>query len=127
MSQPSTMKEAQWLAGRLAALECFIARSAEWSLHFFRILRGSDPFRWGEEQCRAFDELKAYLANPATFISPTPGTPLLLYVATSPTAVSAVLVQEQSQEGKSVQLPVHFVFEALAGPKLRYTEVEKVA
>ena len=52
---------------------------------------------------------------------------LLLYIATSYSAVSAALILEREIEGKKKQLPVYFVSEALACSKLLYSELEKIA
>jgi hypothetical protein len=59
--------------------------------------------------------------------SPSPGAELLLYIATSSSAVSAALVEEKMVEGNLKQLPIYFVSEALNGPKLLYSEMEKMA
>ena len=65
----------------------------------FRSLRGAKDFAWGPEQAAAFASLKQYLTELAVLTSPDPSLPLLLYVAASPHAVSAALVQEQTVEG----------------------------
>ena len=52
---------------------------------------------------------------------------MLLYIATSYSTVSAALVLEREVEGKKKKLPVYFVSEALAGSKLLYSELEKIA
>ena len=59
--------------------------------------------------------------------SPDPKDVLLLYISASYSAVSAALVLEREVEGKKKQLPVYFVSEALAGSKLLYSELEKIA
>ena len=59
--------------------------------------------------------------------SPDPKDVLLLYIAASYSAVSAALVLERETEGKKKQLPVYFVSKALAGSKLLYSELEKIA
>lgn len=61
-------------------------------------------FDWGPEQQRAFDDLKQYLTKLTTLSRPSLGEVLLLYLATSPTTVSA-----------------------LSGAKLNYIELEKIA
>ena len=58
---------------------------------------------------------------------PLPSTPLLLYLAASPTTVSVVLVEEKEHENKMKQFLVYFVSEALSGAKLNYFELEKIA
>lgn len=105
----------------------FIARSAERGLPFFRILRNSDLFEWGPKQQQAFYELKQYLTKLTTLSKPSEGAVLLLYLAASPTAVSAALVEEKEEENKMTQFPIYFVSEALSGAKLNYLELEKIA
>ena len=99
MRPPSTKKEVEKLTGRLASLNRFISRSAEKSLPFFKVLKGSENFHWGPEQDKAFEDLKKYLENLAVMTSPSPGAELLLYIATSSPAVSAALVKERIVEG----------------------------
>lgn len=60
-------------------------------------------------------------------MTPPLGQELLLYLSASPAAVSAVLVLEDHSRVRPLQRPVYYVLEALAGPKTRYTELEKIA
>jgi ribonuclease HI len=53
--------------------------------------------------------------------------PLLLYIAASPNAVSAALVQEQDREGTIRQCPVYYVSEVLRTSKCNMTELEKIS
>jgi len=95
MRPPSTKKDVHKLTGRLASLNRFISRSAKKSLHFFKVLKGTENFQWGPEQDKAFEDLKKYLENLAVMTSPTPGAQLLLYIATSSSAVRVALVEER--------------------------------
>nr|AAT47106.1 putative polyprotein [Oryza sativa Japonica Group] len=123
MKPPSSVHEVQKLAGRIAALSRFLSKAAERGLPFFKTLLGAGKFDWTPECQATFDELKQYLQSPPALISPPPGSELLLYLAASPVAVSAALVQE-TEFG---QKPVYFVSEALQGAKTRYIEMEKLA
>jgi hypothetical protein len=123
---PNTKKVAQRLAGRLASLNRFISRSTERNLPFFEILKSAEVFQWGPAQQRAFEELKQYLIDLTTLTPPSPGAPLLLYVAASHSAVSAALVQERQDGQIKKQAPVYFVSEVLSVSKKNYTELEKV-
>jgi hypothetical protein len=67
------------------------------------------------------------MATKLMVTTPDPEAPLLLYIAASDHAVSAVLIQEKEEGAKVVQRPVYFISEALSGAKLNYTEVEKIA
>jgi hypothetical protein len=101
MEKPKTKKNIQKLNGRLVALNRFISRSAEWSLLFFKALKGKGTIEWGLEQSKAFAELKEYIEKMAILSPPSPSEPLLLYVAASKVAVSAALVQEvEAEKGK---------------------------
>ena len=100
MKPPTSRKQVQKLTRRLAALNRFIARSVERGLPFFRILRNTEHFEWGPEQQQAFEDLKSYLTKLTTLAKPLPSATLLLYLAASPTTVSAVLVEEKSTKIK---------------------------
>jgi ribonuclease HI len=126
MEPPSTKKGAQRLAGRLASLNRFISRSAERNLPFFEILKSPEVFQWGPAQQKAFEELKQYLIDLTTLTPPSPGAPLLLYVAASYSTVSAALVQVKLDGQVKKQAPVYFVSEVLSLSKKNYTELEKV-
>jgi hypothetical protein len=77
-------------------------------------------------QQKAFEELKQYLIVLTTLTPPSPGAPLLLYVAASHSAVSVALVQEKLDGQVKKQAPVYFVSEVLSPSKKNYTELEKV-
>jgi hypothetical protein len=126
MEPPSTKKGAQRMAGRLASLNRFISRSAERNLPFFEILKSVEVFQWGLAQQKAFEELKQYLIDLTTLTPPSPGAPLLLYVAASHSTVSAALVQEKLDGQVKKQASVYFVSEVLSLSKKNYTELEKV-
>src|SRR5699024_4453772 len=70
--------------------------------------------QWGPAQQKAFEELKQYLIDLTTLTPPSPGAPLLLYVAASHSAVSATLVQEKQDGQVKKQAPVYFVSEVLS-------------
>jgi hypothetical protein len=80
----------------------------------------------GQAQQKAFEELKQYLIDLTTLTPPSPGAPLLLYVAASHSAVSAALVQEKIDGQVKKQAPVYFVSEVISLSKKNYTELEKV-
>ena len=57
----------------------------------------------------------------------SPSEELLLDISTSGAAVSAALIEERVIKGALTQVPIYFVFEALNGSKLLYSEMEKMA
>jgi hypothetical protein len=127
MTPPRSTKDVQRLTGRLAALNRFISWSVEWSLPFIKTLRDAKDFAWGPEQAAAFESLKQHLSDLPILTNPDPSLPLLLYIAASPCAVSAALVQEQDREGTTRQCPVYYVSEVLTTSKCNMTELEKIS
>jgi hypothetical protein len=124
MTPSQSAREVQRLTGRLAALNRFISKSAEHSLPFLKTLSGTKDFSWGPEQAAAFESLKQHLSDLATLASPDPSQPLLLYIAASPCAVCATLIQEQDREGTTRQCPVYYVSEVLTASKCNMNELE---
>jgi hypothetical protein len=121
MQSPKSTKQLQQLTGRLAALNRFIGQSTDKCLPFFKILRKA--FEWTSECEEAFSQLKTYLTNPPLLSRTIPGEVLYLYLAISPTAVSAALIREED----GIQKPVYFVSKALHDAEERYPQIEKLA
>nr|XP_009785655.1 PREDICTED: uncharacterized protein LOC104233891 [Nicotiana sylvestris] len=57
-------------------------------------LKKQNQFEWSEECQQALKNLKSYLSNPPLLAKPKDGEKLLVYLAVSEVAVSAVLVRE---------------------------------
>nr|KYP59182.1 Retrovirus-related Pol polyprotein from transposon 17.6 [Cajanus cajan] len=123
MRSPSTVKEVQQLAGRMASLSRFLSKSADKALPLFQCLKKNDRFAWTNECEEAFTELKKSLASPLILTKPRLNLPLLIYILASDRAISAVLVQEP----ESTQVPVYFVSRVLQGAETRYQKIEKLA
>ena len=92
MSPPQTLKEMQRLAGWVTALGRFISKLGERALPFFKLMKKKGPFEWTPEADHAFQDLKKYLTSPPVMVAPRPLEPLVLYLAGTPYAASAVLV-----------------------------------
>jgi hypothetical protein len=95
MRPPRNLKEMKRLARCMAALGCFIARSGEKALPFFKLMKRTGKFEWTPEADKAFAELKRYLTSPPIMVAPTFHEPFLLYIAATPRTASAVLVAER--------------------------------
>jgi hypothetical protein len=94
MRPPRNLKEMQCLAGCMAALGRFIARSGEKALPFFKLMKRTGKFEWTPEADKAFAELKRYLTSPPIMVAPTFREPLLLYIVGTLRTASAVLIAE---------------------------------
>jgi hypothetical protein len=121
MQAPRTTKQLQQLTGRIAALNRFISRSTDKCLPFFKILRKT--FVWSNECEEAFGQSKEYLASPLLLSSLEEREILYLYLVVLPSAVSSVLVREESR----LQKPAYFTSRALHGAEGRYPRIEKLA
>ena len=77
MKPPTTRKGVQKLTGRLASLNRFISKSEEKCLPFFKALKGSVNMEWGEEQAKAFEDLKQYIEKLAVMSCPSEKAELL--------------------------------------------------
>jgi hypothetical protein len=122
MGPPKSRKGAQ----RLASLNIFISRSAEWSLLFLEVLKSAKVFQWGSPQQQDFEELVYYLIKLTTLSPPSLGALLLLYVSASQTIVSVASVPEEVTDGTKRQMLVYFVSKVLSPSKRNYIEMEKV-
>jgi hypothetical protein len=79
----------------MAALGCFIVRSGEKALPFFKLMKRTGKFKWTPKDDKAFAKLKKYLTSPPIMVAPTFREPLLLYIAVTPRTVSDVLIAER--------------------------------
>jgi len=120
---PKTKKCMQTLNGMLTSLSRFVAKSAQYALPFFKLLRKETTFEWIDECETALTHLRNALSQPPLLSRPEEGETLYLYLAVSFEAVSAVLIRE-TPEG---QKPTYFTSKALLGPETRYQKIEKVA
>ncbi|KAJ0868727.1 putative nucleotidyltransferase, Ribonuclease H [Helianthus annuus] len=125
MPSPANVKDMQKLAGRLAALNRFLANHAAKSFPFIKTLRNcmkKNQFQWTPEAENAFREMKDCLIKLPTLTAPNKGEPLVLYLSASDRAVGAVLLVDR----QGVQTPVYYVSRTLTDPETRYAIMEKL-
>ncbi|GJR86850.1 reverse transcriptase domain-containing protein [Tanacetum coccineum] len=125
LQSPKCLKDVQRLNGKLASLNRFLAKSAEKSLPFFKTLKKctkKSDFLWTEEAEAAFRQMKEHIAKLPMLTAPEEQEELIVYLAASKEAVSAVLMTEREAR----QMPIYFVSRALRGPEVNYTAMEKL-
>ena len=59
----------------------------------FKLLKKDIKIEWIDESQVAFDKIKQYLLNPPILVPPTPGYPLILYLAVQETSMGYMLGQ----------------------------------
>ncbi|GJS62294.1 reverse transcriptase domain-containing protein [Tanacetum coccineum] len=117
LPSPRCIKDVQKLNGKLASLNRFLSKSAEKSLPFFKTLKKctkKSDFQWTQEAEAAFKQMKKLIAELPTLTAPREHEELIIFLAATKEAISAVLMTDQ--EGK--QIPVYF-FE-LEGYDIQY-------
>jgi hypothetical protein len=122
------LKGVQRVTGCLAALSHFISRLGKKALPLYRLLKKLEHFSWTLEAEEALAKLNAMLSNPPILVPPTPGEPLLLYIAATTQVVSAVLVVERAEETHTlpIQRPVYFISEVLSKTKVCCPQIQKL-
>lgn len=67
------------------------------------------------------------IATTPILASPMAQEPMLLYIAATNRVVSAVIVVERDEDGKSVQRPVYYLSEVLSSSIQNYPHYQKMA
>jgi ribonuclease HI len=128
MGPIKNLKGVQRVTGCLAALSRFIARLGERILPLYKLMKKSDHFTWTPEVQEALDSLKNILKSPPILTAPTTEELMLLHISATTQVVSAALVVEREEPGRSqnVQRPMYFVSELLSDSKTRYSQMQKL-
>jgi hypothetical protein len=102
----------------------FISNLSEKVLPFSPLLRikKDQKFVWGDEQQKAFDEIKKYMKEPPVLVPPQLNKPFKLYVAGDTQTIGSALIQEF--EGK--ETVVAYLSQKLLDPETRYSAAEKL-
>ena len=120
---PCNVKEVQRLTGRMTTLSRFISRLSDKSHAFFEALKDPKDFQWTDKCESTLADLKTYIATPYLLSKPLDGETLLLYLAVSEHAVSAVLVREEGRK----QYPIYYISKSLLDAETHYSHLEKLA
>ncbi|GJQ97173.1 reverse transcriptase domain-containing protein [Tanacetum coccineum] len=102
LPSPQIIKEVQSLNMKLAGL--------------------NSDFHWTPKAEQDFKQLKRHISELPMLVAPRPKEELTMYFSPSQGAVGAVLMTERD----SIQTSVYFVSQALQGPELNYTPMEKL-
>ena len=102
MRLPGCLKDIQKFTGCLASLSRFVSRLGEKALPLYQLMKKSDRFVWTPQADTAFAELKVMLTTAPVLASPLSKEPMLLYIAATNRVVSAVIVVEREENGKTV-------------------------
>ncbi|PKI58690.1 hypothetical protein CRG98_020914 [Punica granatum] len=79
---------------------------------------------WDEECQKAFDTIKAYLAQPPVLVPPTPGRPLILYLTVCRQSLGCMLGQEE--ESTHTERAIYYLSKKFTDGESNYLEIEKM-
>jgi hypothetical protein len=121
---PTNLKELQSLLGKINFVRRFISNLSQKVLPFSPLLRIKKDQKsvWGDEQQKAFDEIKQYMKEPPVLVPPQLNKPFKLYVAADTQTIGSALIQEF--EGK--ERVVAYLSRKLLDPETRYLAAEKL-
>ena len=88
----------------------------------FKKLKKNVPVIWDDECQKAFDRIKAYLANPPVLAPALAGIPLRLYLTVTKETMGAMLAQEV--EGK--ENAIYYLSKKMLDYEVRYTPLERL-
>ena len=123
---PSNVKGVQRFLGLVGYYRRFIRAFAEVAKPLYILLRKEQPWVWGDEQQRAFEELKKRMTEAPVLALPRADRDFILHTDASGQALGAVLCQLDDEGGEH---PVAFASRVLRGAELNYgiTELEGLA
>lgn len=98
----------------------FISNLAERALPLNRLRKKGAKFEWGDEQQRAFEDLKLAIISPPVLQTPDFSKEFILQTDGSGSALGAVLLQEVD----GVRLPVAFASRTLTDQEQKYSAYE---
>jgi hypothetical protein len=121
---PTNFKELQSLLCKINFVRRFISNLSQKVLPFSPLLRTKkdQKFVCGDEQQKAFDEIKQYMKEPPVLVPPQLNKPFKLYVAADTQTIGSALIQEF--EGK--ERIVAYFRRKLLDPETRYSAAEKL-
>ncbi|XP_028071841.1 uncharacterized protein LOC114274168 [Camellia sinensis] len=105
MPPPHSQKALKKFLGKVSYLRRFIPTLAEITFSFGTLLKGNHKFEWLQEHQHAFDMVKKALTSPLTMIAPQLEKHLLLYLASTPRSIGALLIQDID----GIEKPVYYI------------------
>jgi hypothetical protein len=115
----TNLKELQSLLGNNNFVRRFISNLSQKVLPLSPLLRvkKDQKFVWGDEQQKAFNQIKEYMKEPPVLVPPQLNKPFKLYVAADTQTIRWALIQEF--EGK--ERVVAYLSRKLLDPETRYS------
>jgi len=120
MKPLAIVKELKSFMGKVSYIRRFILSLASITSAFTKLLKKGQNFEWGEAQQTAFRRLQQIITNLPIVQALIQKRPLLLYLASNPYTIGALITQ---QDGGSIEQPVYYVSRALKDAESYYPRV----
>ena len=122
MKPPAMAKELKSFLRKVSYIRRFILGLVSITSTFAKLLKKRQSFKCGEAQQTTFRRLQQIMTNLPTMQAPIRKKPLLLYLASSPHAIGALIAQK---DGGGIEQLVYYASHALKDVETRYPRVEK--
>jgi hypothetical protein len=121
---PTNIKELQSLLGKINFVRRFITNLLQKVLPFSPMLRvkKDQKFVWGDEQQKAFNEIKEYMKKPPVLVPPQLNKPFKLYMAADTQTIGSAIIQELEVKERVVA----YLSRKLLDPETRYSAAENL-
>ncbi|KAK1680838.1 hypothetical protein QYE76_041686 [Lolium multiflorum] len=85
-------------------------------------IKSDEELHWGEDQQRAFDDIKEYLTKPPVLVPPQQDMPFYIYLSVADTSIASVVVQVYD----GLEKVVFYLSRRMLDAETRYLEIEKL-
>ena len=119
---PKNVKDIQIFLGICGYYRRFIKNYADMTVPLNKLLQGEQKWEWGEEQTKAFEDLKKALISYPILRMPDFNKPFIIYTDASGYAIGAVLSQKTDSGEESA---VCYASRTLKGAEINYGITEK--
>ena len=102
LKPPTNQKGCRSFAGVVNLVTMFSPELQKLLKPIYELIKKGRPFVWGDEQQKAFDEIKSRLLNPPVLSMPDKRGRILLYSDTSKFATGSALYQVQNRKPKLI-------------------------
>src|SRR6266487_174365 len=122
---PSNKKQLQSLLGKINFLRRFISNLSGKAQPFLPLLRlkKEDIFTLGQDQQKAFYDIKRYLSNPPTLMPPIRNKFMKLYISASDLTLGSMHAQEDANGDEKT---IYYLSRVLNNAETKYSCIEKL-
>ena len=122
LAAPQNVQELQSFLGMVTYCSKFLPNFSTVTEPLRRLLKKNVPWKWGDPQHRAFEELKRLLLSSETLSFFDPDAPTEVMTDASPVGLGGVILQQQKDGHMH---PVDYASRSLKDAETRYSQIER--